>query len=70
MDPRSIRRCVPVMVAFALMHGVECAQAQETPVAFTGARVIPVDAPEIDAGVVVVHKGKIVAVGPAATTAI
>lgn len=59
-----------VVFALALMHGVAGAQAQEAPVAFTGARIIPVDAPEIDAGVVVVHKGKIVAVGPAATTVI
>ncbi|MCM2258723.1 MAG: amidohydrolase family protein [Vicinamibacteria bacterium] len=37
--------------------------AQEKPVAFVGARVIPAVGPEIPKGVVVVHKGKVVAVG-------
>lgn len=37
--------------------------AQETPIAFVGARVIPVAGPEIPKGVVVVHRGRIVAVG-------
>ena len=44
--------------------------AQETPVAFTGAKVIPVAGPEIDKGTVVVHRGKIVAVGAAGEVSI
>ena len=44
------------------------AAAQESPVAFTGAHLIPVSGPEIDDGTVVVHRGKIVAVGPSAST--
>lgn len=41
---------------------------QTRPTAFTGARVIPIAGPEIADGVLVVENGKIVAVGPAATT--
>jgi imidazolonepropionase-like amidohydrolase len=47
-----------------------CAWAQEIPIAFTGARVIPIAGPEIDNGTVVVQNGKIVAVGPAASARI
>ena len=46
------------------------AWAQETPIAFTGARVIPIAGPEIPDGTVVVQNGKILAVGPAASVAI
>jgi imidazolonepropionase-like amidohydrolase len=42
--------------------------AQEPPVAFVGAEVLPIAAPAIPVGTVVVAAGKIVAVGPAATT--
>ncbi len=74
MDPRPVRRLLlstltPVL-ALALLHAAEPAHAQDTPIAFTNARVIPIDAPEIDTGVIVVHKGRITAVGPAASTAI
>ena len=41
---------------------------QTRPTAFTGARIISIAGPEIPDGVLVVEKGKIVAVGPAATT--
>lgn len=44
--------------------------AQDVPVAFTGGRVIPIAGPEIPDGVVVIEKGKIVAVGPSASTRI
>lgn len=40
---------------------------QERPIAFTGARVIPISGPEIPSGVVVLHQGKITAVGGAQT---
>ena len=42
--------------------------AQEAPVAFVGARLVPIEGPEIPDGVLVVHKGRIVAMGPAAST--
>jgi imidazolonepropionase-like amidohydrolase len=42
--------------------------AQDTPVAFVGAEVIPIAAPPIPAGTVVVSAGKIVAVGPVDAT--
>ncbi len=38
--------------------------AQEKPIAFTGARIYPISAPAIDNGVVVMHQGKITAIGP------
>lgn len=41
---------------------------QNRPTAFTGARIISIAGPEIPDGVLVVEKGKIAAVGPAATT--
>lgn len=44
--------------------------AQENPVAFTGARLFPIAGPEIANGVLVVQKGKIVAVGPASSVQI
>jgi imidazolonepropionase-like amidohydrolase len=46
------------------------AWAQETPLALVGAHVIPIDGPEIEDGVLVVHEGKVVAVGPSASTRI
>ena len=51
-------------VAWAARHGL----AQDTPVAFVGAEVLPVAAPPIPGGTVVVGGGKILAVGPAAST--
>ena len=38
--------------------------AQDQPVAFVGARVIPIEGREFSDGVVIVHKGSIVALGP------
>jgi imidazolonepropionase-like amidohydrolase len=56
--------------AWLVLLGVLCACAQEAPVAFTGARLIPVAGPEIADGVLVVQSGKIVSVGRAGTVAI
>lgn len=49
---------------------VLAASAQDRPVAFTGARLIPISGPEIASGVLVVERGKIVAAGPAAAVTI
>lgn len=57
----------------AFVFVIQCAIpvfAQETPVAFEGARVIPISGEEIESGVVVIHRGKILAVGPLESTAI
>jgi imidazolonepropionase-like amidohydrolase len=56
-----IRACAVAGVALGLL--APPVSAQETPIAFVGARVIPVAGPEIPRGVVVVHRGRIVAVG-------
>jgi imidazolonepropionase-like amidohydrolase len=58
----------PLLAAlFACSSGL---LAQDAPVAFVGARLVPIESPEIADGVLVVHKGRIVAVGPAASTSI
>jgi imidazolonepropionase-like amidohydrolase len=51
-----------IALAFAAL-----AAAQETPIAFTGGRVLPISGPEIADGVLVVHRGRITAVGAAGT---
>jgi len=51
------------LVAAAFPTGVSCASGQET-IAFVGARIIPVDGPEIDQGVLLVGNGKVLSVGP------
>ncbi len=59
--------------AFALTFALLCAavcQAQERPQAYTGAQIITISGPVIPNGVLVVHRGKIVAVGPAGSTPI
>jgi len=48
---------------FALLCSLAPARAQERPQAFTGATIITVSGPAITDGVLVVHRGKIVAVG-------
>jgi imidazolonepropionase-like amidohydrolase len=57
-----------VFLGFSLL--VVCAIAQERPIAFTGARVIPIAGPEIPSGVVVIQNGRIVTVGSASSTAV
>lgn len=44
--------------------------SQATPIAFTNAKVIPIEGGEIDNGTVVIHNGKIVAVGATASVQI
>ena len=54
----------------ALLCAVAPMRSQERPQAFTGATVIPISGPAITDGVLVVHRGKIVAVGPRASVSI
>jgi imidazolonepropionase-like amidohydrolase len=62
-------RLLPALVAAACVTlDVAAAWSQDRPVAFVGAEVLPISGPAIPGGVVVASAGKIVAVGPAATT--
>lgn len=47
-----------------------CLPAAAQPVAFTGARIIPIAGPEIESGTLMISDGRIVAVGPDAAVAI
>lgn len=49
---------------FATISLQDRSLAQETPQAFIGARILPIAGPEIADGILIVHRGKIVAVGP------
>ncbi len=53
------------LTTFLLISGV--LQSQETPVAFTGARLITATGDVLETSVFVVQRGKIIAVGPAGT---
>ncbi|MDX2132246.1 MAG: amidohydrolase family protein [Planctomycetota bacterium] len=53
-----------VLGAGGLLGSASPAHGQETPVAFVGARVVPVAGEALDRGVVVVQGGKILRVGP------
>lgn len=61
---------VKIAALGALLGVAGAARAQEAPVAFVGAAIIPIAGPEIPRGTLVVHRGKIVAVGPVETTPI
>ncbi len=52
---------VPGLIFLPLLHG------QEKPLAFTGAQVITITGETFERGVLIVHQGKITAVGPAGT---
>ncbi|HWT01712.1 MAG TPA: amidohydrolase family protein [Pyrinomonadaceae bacterium] len=56
------------VLVFALLCLCAPARAQERPVVFTGATIIPVAGPVISDGVLVVQRGKIVAVGAKGAT--
>ena len=58
------------LLALCLAAWAGSALAQERPQAFVGARVIPIVGSPIEEGILVVHRGRIVAVGPRATTSI
>jgi imidazolonepropionase-like amidohydrolase len=61
----SVNYVLPLLLAAGF-----AAFAQSPPVAFTGARIIPIEGAEIANGTVVVENGKIVAAGPAASVTI
>ncbi len=52
----------------SLLAGV--AAGQQEPIAFVGATIIPIDGQEIEGGILIVHEGKIEAVGSAAAMTI
>jgi imidazolonepropionase-like amidohydrolase len=54
-------RALPPLLSLALTLA---ANAQQQPHAFTDARIEPVDAPAIAEGTLLVHRGRIVAIGP------
>ena len=57
-------------VVFTLLCAALPASAQERPQAYTGAQIIPISGPVIENGVLVVHNGKIVAIGASGSTQI
>lgn len=54
-----------VIASVILLFCAASAAAQDVPVAFVGAKLIPIVGDEIERGTLVVHQGKILAVGPA-----
>ena len=63
-------RIVLALLVLSTIAGGATLLAQDVPLVFTGARVIPIAGPEIPDGVLIVHQGRIVAVGPASNTTI
>jgi imidazolonepropionase-like amidohydrolase len=54
----------------SVLLALPLAALAQGPIALTGAKIIPIAGPEIASGVLIVDQGKIVAVGPAASTPI
>ena len=59
-----------MVIGIALLAAVANVHAQGVPQALIGAKIIPINGEEIDRGVLVVHLGKITAVGPQDAVAI
>jgi len=57
-------KTVSAMLGALLCATALSVQAQERPQAYTGATILPVSGPAINDGVLVVHRGKIIAIGP------
>jgi len=62
-------RCTIGCLAFVVLWR-SLSLAQDTPQAYVGARIIPMSGAEIPDGVLVVHQGKIAAIGPARSTSV
>jgi imidazolonepropionase-like amidohydrolase len=67
---RPIGLCVSTALVLLLGASAPPTAAQERPIAFTGATILPISGPPIENGVLVVQGGRIAAVGPAASTSI
>lgn len=73
LNVRGMRTAPPALLqdflSFAycalLFSGLLPARAQEKPVAFVGARIIPIEGTAFDNGILVIQHGKIVSIGPA-----
>ena len=63
MSDRSSAKVPTAVLGLLLALGGGASRGQEKPLVVTGARIIPISGPEIARGVLVVQKGKIVAVG-------
>lgn len=63
MKPRHFRHTL----LGALLLASTSLMAQDTPVAIRGAKLIPISGPEIENGILVVHRGKITAIGGSGT---
>jgi imidazolonepropionase-like amidohydrolase len=57
-----LNRILPLLACLLL---AALAQAQEKPLAITGARIIPISGPDIANGVLLIREGKIIAIGDA-----
>lgn len=67
---KSVLRFCAALVSALAAAAASPGYGQETPQAYTGAQIIPISAPPIENGVLVVHRGKIVAVGARGATQI
>jgi len=65
-EEKSVRALV--VTGLLVLSSVVPCSSQERPVAFVGARLVPIVGPPIPRGVLVMQDGKIVAVGPAEST--
>ncbi len=55
-----------ILAAFVILLAVgSMSPAQQRPTAFVGAQLVPIDGPPIEDGVLLVHEGRIVDIGPA-----
>jgi imidazolonepropionase-like amidohydrolase len=65
MTMRLLALPLPLLALLLLLAGRADTAADDRPVAYCGARILTAEGPPIDKGVLVVHKGKILAVGAA-----
>ncbi|HNP53713.1 MAG TPA: hypothetical protein PKK69_03830, partial [Ferruginibacter sp.] len=60
------RICLLTLVLIGSLF-MNSARAQQNPLAFTGARILPIGKPAINNGVLIIQQGKIIAVGDSTT---